>query len=197
MEVVLYPGCSGEQLDLLCQNLDEKELHNFVDSDYFGYKIIVCMDETMLEILKGEICSYIVETYLKDAILTKIYDEYPLIDVYDSGLILVKLVEEIKKHLYFNNIDDILKSNKKFNIESYVLFNIKRIMLIAYSLVDKLCGEVIHERQRKAFLSLIRTYATLSGQECDRADAELCKELSTDIADIISEISTLSGQNDN
>lgn len=176
MEAVVYPGCSKKQLEIFPMHVPDKEMEIITESDYFGTKVIFKADFDFAADLAVSITRFIVEVHLRDYILSKIYDEYQALDEIDSSSVLGTIVCELPKCFCFRRIEDILRRYGKFNVSSYIIFNIKIIMLTINSVVDKFCEQLVYEKERCAFASMLRTYAVLSGSSCALANVEFADE---------------------
>ena len=114
---------------------------------YLGYKIDLNIEDEKIDELTFNIISFIVEIYLKDAIFSKIYDEYYFLDATDAGGILINLTKELAKSHIHQKIKDMLKIHGVFVIESYVIFNIKPIMISVYNIVEKSVYDIIYQKK--------------------------------------------------
>ncbi len=161
MEIILYTGnCSGNNNFLLSDN-DEGIYAADSVQNYFGYETVLNVEDKNVDFISSEICMCIAEFYLKETVLAKIYEDYPCIDALDAGKVLVEIFTHFSTGRVCETIKNILISNHRLNVESFILFNIKYIMLTIYSAADYCCEKYLQNKQKEAFKRLLQTYFTL------------------------------------
>lgn len=174
MKVEIYHGYM-QRLDLF-ECFYENNVTYCVDEDDIGEKIILVSQTDFTDELLRIISRAIVEVYLKDYILGKIYSEYNGIDIFESGSILENVVNELSDSQIMCETKAIILKHGKLNLPSLILFNIKNIMLTANELTDSICEKVMYQKERACFLNMIRTYSALSNRNCAYADVDFKKD---------------------
>lgn len=177
MCVVLYVGCDSKHQKHFLSFFDFNEIRYKAKKCIFGCKIECFTSEQDIITLAEYITAFIVEFYLKEQILSKIYDEYSQLSVDDACNCVGKIINELKKSDIQVRIVDFLITKKSLHIESYILFNIKSIMLTTFEITDTVCSSLIFEKEREDFLSILRTYASLYDERLQKADVEFTSEL--------------------
>ena len=172
MEVTLYPGESKSHLDYFTDFLDLQSTRYEISHCYFGHKIHVFLSDDDIDMLSSHICGFILDFYLKEAVLSKIYDEYPCFNTDDAGKILTKLSYKFSSTPIKDNITEILSEKMSLNPESYASFNLKPLMLCVYALTDEICEDMIYANEKQQFISMIRMFSKLSFDKCQSADVE-------------------------
>lgn len=174
MKVEIYHGYM-QRLDLF-ECFYENSVTSCVDEDDIGEKIILVSQTDFTDELLRIVSRAIVEVYLKDYILGKIYSEYNAIDIFESGSVLESVVNELSGSKFMCETKDIILKHRKLNLPSLILFNIKNIMSTANELTDSICEEVMYQKERACFLNVIRTYSALSNRNCACADVDFKKD---------------------
>ena len=85
--IILYPGNSKNHLDYFTFFLDANGIKYEINHCYLGHKLVI-LQNNKIDIVVSHICSFIFEFYLKEAVISKIYDEYPLFNTEDASFIL-------------------------------------------------------------------------------------------------------------
>ncbi len=170
MKVEIYHGYM-RHLDLF-DCFYENIVTSSIDEDNIGEKIILVSQTDFTDELLRIISRAIVEVYLKDYILGKIYSEYNSIDIFESGSILETIVSDLQASQFMRKTKDIILKHGKLNLPSLILFNIKNIMSTTNELTDKICEEVMYQKERNCFLNMIRTYSALSNRNCEFAEVD-------------------------
>ncbi len=176
MEIALYPGELKSHLDYFTDFLDLQNTRYEISRCYFGYKINIFLENISPDFLASHACRFILDFYLKEAVISKIYDEYPDFNTDEAGVILSKLSQKISDTPIKNNICTILCNKKSFNPESYGAFNLKSIMLCVYALTDELCEDLIYSKEKERFVSMIKMFSALSFDKCQKADVEFSQD---------------------
>ena len=182
MCVVLYTGYDNEYKNYFLDFLKETNIEHSEEKCYLGFKITVYADEEDLKILIKRIIEYILEYQLKDAVFSKIYDEYGCLDANDACNVLDLLVNRAVNSNIYEHIKSIIFEKEAIHVDNYVLFNIRFIMLTIYEMVDDICTNLTYRKQRNAFLSMLRTYAALSNISSKKADVEFVSELHCNVS---------------
>jgi len=177
LELVLYPGNEEEKQIYFKDFFESESIEYFVDSSFLGDYISVNIKRDELHTVSALISVFILEFYLKEYVLTKIYDEYEMIDVSVGCDVLLSLNREISKSEVGKNIEKFLLENKLICIDNYVLFNLKSIMTTVYFLTDCLCEKILYQKCRADFLSFVRSCKELDYESPAMADAEFGGEL--------------------
>lgn len=172
MEITLYVGDSKEHLKFFTDIFDDENSHISADNCCFGYCLNIVTDKYSIDEISGYICVFLIEFYLKEAVLSKIYDEYSYLDVEDASVIMTKLSKKIKETDVFAMVKKILSEKKSLNTESFVVFNLRHIMTVIYVNVDIIAEKMIYEKQKYNFVQLLKTYSSLNFFMCKRADVE-------------------------
>lgn len=175
MKIVLYTGTDESHCNYFAEYFYSLGIEHKIGYDYFGYRFEVLNIVDVSNITNIIICFYI-EYHLKNYILSKIYDEYPYIDIDDAADVLCSLTKNINNSDIFHEMKNQILKNKKIHVESYLLFNIRKIMLTIYDHVDKICEKKSFEKERERFLELIRIYSRLSTDISERANVEFSSE---------------------
>ena len=176
MGITFYPGKSKDHLDYYTFFLDTNDIEYEISHCYFGYKLFIYSNDYSLETVSTGICSFIFEFYLKEAVISKIYDEYPLFNTDDACRILSEVSEKFAKTPVKDDIARTLRINSALNIESYFLFNMKSIMICVYALTDESGSELSLIRERERLVSMIKTFSGLSFETCHMADVEFSSD---------------------
>ena len=93
MEVFLYVGDLDEHLNYFTDFLKINNCRYDIDKGYLGYKINMEMDK--IDLLSEHICQFMLDFYLKDAVISKVYDEYPCFNTNDASKILTEISDKI------------------------------------------------------------------------------------------------------
>lgn len=174
LEIFLYVGDLDEHLNYFTDFLKINNCRYDIDKGYLGYKINIEIDK--IDVLSEHICQFMLDFYLKDAVISKVYDEYPCFNTNDASKILTEISDKIINTPIKDHICSIITNKKSFNPESYSLFNLKPIMLCVYALTDNICNKMIYNKEKEQFVSVIKTFSTLSFDKCSRADVEFSKD---------------------
>lgn len=172
VEIILYPGDNKTQLDYFTSFFDTKDICYEINHCYFGYKILISISNDTLDAVSEHICRFVFDFYLKEAVISKVYDEYPCFNTQEASHILAKLYEKIVLTPLKNNILSVLTSKKSINPESYCLFNMKSLMLCIYALTDDICQTFFFSKEKEKLISLVQLYSGLSFNKCEIADVE-------------------------
>ena len=172
MEINLYPGNNKNHLNYYTDFLTLNNIRFKIIPSYFGNKIIAYISSDKLQNFSSHSCNFILDFYLKEAVISKIYDEYPLFNTNDASKILSKLSEKISQTPLTDHIHHLILQSRGFNPESYVLFNMKNIMLCVYALTDDICRHLIYNLEKQHFISVIKNFSKLSFSNCKNADVE-------------------------
>ncbi len=174
MKIVLYIGTDKAFCEYFSRCFDNLGIIYNIDYDYFGYKIdLVCNDICSIMDLMVE---FYIEFHLKNHILSKVYDEYPLLDIDDAAYIMCILSKKLVDKSVFLKMKKQLETNKILHVDSYLMFNIKIIMLTIYDVIDEICEKRSYEKERMRFLELLRTYSSLSYNTTECANVEFSSE---------------------
>lgn len=187
MELVLYPGKEEEKSEYFKELFDEENVEYSEDSGFLGNCLVVQLNTDEIHRISAIVSVFILEFYLKEYILTKIYDEYEIIDVSVGCEVLLRLNGEITKSDVGKNVENFLLKNHLMCIDNYVLFNLKSIMTTVYFLTDSLCEKILYQKCRADFLSLVRSYSKLNLDFADKADAESATEFFGKLSDFDSD----------
>ena len=158
MEINLYLGETKTHLNYFTDFFTLQNIRFKIYSSYFGNRININIDSNKIYLLSSHICKFILDFFIKEAVVSKIYDEYPLIDTVKAGEILSELSEKITASPINNSIYNIINEHHSFNPSSYVMFNMKSIMTCAYFLTDKLCQKYVYEIEKEMIFSLLSQY---------------------------------------
>ena len=180
MELVLYPGKEDEKSEYFTRLFESENIEFSKDSTFLGECIVLHPEKNEIHKISGYISVFILEFYLKEYVLTKIYDEYEMLDVSAGCEVLLLLNSEFAESDVGNNIEKFLEKNLLICIDNYVLFNLKSIMTTVYRLTDCLCEKILYEKCRADFLALVRNYNKLNFDSDSIADAEFSSELFAD-----------------
>ncbi len=172
LEIVVYPGKEDEKSGYFGEMLENENIDYSKDLSLLGLCYVVNLQENDIKKFSAVISVYILEFYLKEFVLTKVYDEYDMIDVSIGCDVLLRLNDEIAKSDVEKNIEQFLTENQRICIDNYVLFNLKSIMTTIYILTDSLCEKIIYQKCRSDFLSLVRAYSKLNLDFNDNAISE-------------------------
>ncbi|MBR2404861.1 MAG: hypothetical protein IKA95_04320 [Clostridia bacterium] len=170
MKVEIYHG-HIECLDLF-ESFCENTVTSCTDEDIIGQKIILISQTDFTEELICIISRAIVEVYLKDYILGKIYSEYNSIDAFESCSIIETVIKDLSTSQVMRKTKNIISKHGKLNLPSMILFNIKNIMSTVNKLTDAICEDAMYQKERTCFLNMIRTYSALSERNCKFADVD-------------------------
>lgn len=176
LEITLYPGKNKEQLDYCIFFLESSSIKYKADKCFLGNRVLIFSSDKIVKALASHICDFIFEFYLKEAVISKIYDEYHMFNTDDAGHILSEVSKKITCTPIKDDVLYIIKNKCKFNVESYFLFNIKPIMRCVYALTDETGRELIFLREKEKFVSMIKTFSNLSFEKCNVADVEFSSE---------------------
>lgn len=176
MELTLYPGNSRNQLEFFTDYLTLQNKEFEISGSELGNVITVSTETLSHELLAIHSCRFILEFYLKEAVLSKIYDEYPFFNTDDASHILSELSDLVVSSPVKDGILKFLNDNKSFNPESYVIFNIKSIMLCIYALTDNIAHKLIYTREKERLISVVRMFSHLSFNTCMTADVEFSSD---------------------
>ncbi|MBO5744122.1 MAG: hypothetical protein J6R68_07555 [Clostridia bacterium] len=158
MEINLYLGETKTHLNYFTDFFTLQNIRFKIYSSYFGNRININIDSNKIYLLSSHICKFILDFFIKEAVVSKIYDEYPLIDTVKAGEILSELSEKITASPINNSIYNIINEHHSFNPSSYVMFNMKSIMTCAYFLTDQLCQKYVCEIEKEMIVSLLSQY---------------------------------------
>ena len=158
MEINLYFGESKIHLDYFTDFFTLQNIRFKIFPSYFGNRISINIDANKIYLLSSHICRFILDFYIKEAVVSKIYDEYPIIDTIKAGEILSELSEKITASPINNSIYNIINEHNSFNPSSYVMFNMKSIMTCAYFVTDKLCQKYVYEIEKEMIFSMLSQY---------------------------------------
>lgn len=175
MKIVLYIGTDESYFDYFAESLDNYEINYVSEYDYFGYRLEFECDVDIIKIT-NIIIEFYIEFHLKNYILSKIYDEYPFLDVDDAVDVMCTLSKSVKDKPVFDKMGNIIKRCNKLFVDSYLVFNIRNIMLTIYDSLDEICEKISFNKERKRFLELLRTYTTLSSNTSNSASVEFASE---------------------
>lgn len=170
MKVEIYHGYM-QRLDLF-ECFCENAVTSCTDEDTIGQKLILVSPTDFTEELVGIISRAIVEVYLKDYILGKIYSEYNSINEFESCSIMETVIKDLPSSQVMINTKQIISKHGKLNLPSMILFNIKSIMSTVNRLTDTICENVMYQKERACFLNMIRTYSALCDRNCTFADVD-------------------------
>ena len=176
VEIILYPGENKNQLEYFTSFFDTKDIRYEINHCYLGHKVIICISSDKLDIISSHICLFVLDFYLKEAVISKVYDEYPCFNTQEASHILATLSQKIVNTPLKSNILSILKNKNSFNPESYCLFNMKAIMLCIYALTDDVCRSFLFTKEKDKLISLVQFYSGLSFNKCQRADVEFAND---------------------
>lgn len=172
MEITLYPGESKSHLDYFTDFFDLQSIRYEISHCYFGHKIHVFPDDNDIDLLSSYICRFILDFYLKEAVLSKIYDEYPCFNTDDAGIILTKISQKLSATPIKDDVLLIISQSKALNPESYAAFNLKPLMLCIYAMTDEICEGMVYKKEKQELISMIRMFSKLSFDKCNAADVE-------------------------
>lgn len=142
--MILYTE-NGDACNKCLLNCTGLNIYNLtVMQSYFGIQMIIQLEN--IDALSSNICCYICENYLKDAVLTKIFDEYSDINASEAGKILINIFNDFSVGDVCEKLKNLLLLKHKLNVESYILFNIKYIMSTIYALVDECCVKYLAQK---------------------------------------------------
>lgn len=172
VEIILYPGRSVRLSEYFTGLFDSNGQQYKIETCYLGYKLTLSDCNISLDILADNICHFIFDNHLKEAVISKVYDEYPCFNTAEAVKILSEVSQEFLTTPIKDSIIIFLKEKQSFNIESYCIFNLKLIMLCVYAITDKICQNMIFIKEKEKFLSMIHMFSKLSFDKCNRADVE-------------------------
>ena len=175
MKIVLYIGTDESYRDYFIECFMNHEINYDIEYCYFGYKLEINFCNR-ISYITNFIIDFYVEFHLKNYILSKIYDEYPYLDVDDAVNVMCILSKSIKDKSVFKKMENIIETNNILHVESYLLFNIKIIMSTIYRYIDKICEKICFDKERERFLELLRTYTALSSDASKHANVEFASE---------------------
>lgn len=176
MEITLYPGETKNHLDYFTDFFDLKCTRYEISQSYLGYRIIVILNDNEIDMISSHVCRFILDFYLKEAVLSKIYDEYACFNTDDAVIILTKISQKLSSTPIKDDISIVLSHKKALNPESYVAFNLKPIMLCIYALTDDICEEMIYKKEKQQLISMVRMFSKLSFDKCNKADIEFSED---------------------
>jgi len=174
VETILYPGDNKSHLDYFTDFLTLQDTRFEITTSALGYKLIIKND--IAHKLASHICSFIVDFYIKEAVLSKIYDEYPDFNTNDAGKLLLDLSHRISSSPIKDDILEILTEKKCINPESYAIFNIKQIMRCAYALTDEIASEMIYIYQKEHLVNMMRMFSKINFNNCNSCDVEFSSD---------------------
>ena len=183
MKLVLYPGKEEEKTEYFRELFDSENIEYSEDSGFLGKCFVIYPIKDDIPVIADYISVYILEFYLKEYVLTKIYDEYEMMDVSSGCEVLLGLSREIGTSDVGKNIEKFLNKNSLICIDNYVLFNLKSIMTTVYFLTDCLCEKILYQKCRADFLSLVQSYRKLKFDNETMSDAEFASEVFFDSPD--------------
>lgn len=165
--------------------LTEQNISYKISPHYNGIKILVASTYDNLNIIAEHSCRFILDFYLREAVISKIYDEYPCFNTHDACNILCSLSKKISQTPVKDNILSLITSSNIFKPESYVIFNIKQIMRCIYAMTDNIANSLLIKKEEKELMNVIKTFSKLSFTSCQRADVEFssCDECIVTIDD--------------
>lgn len=159
-------------LDYYTEFLTQQNTRYEIIPHYDGIKILVTIPKEKLYIIAEHSCRFILDFYLKEAVISKIYDEYPIFNTQDAGNILYDLSLKISDTPIKNDILSILEASSLFKPESYVIFNLKQIMRCVYALTDNIADLLMLKKEENELILAIKAFSKLSFNPCKRADVE-------------------------
>ncbi len=174
MEIILFVGKSKDHLNYYTDLFITNGIQYETGQGYLGYNIKVNVENTGM--LAECICRFILDFYLKEAVISKIYDEYPCFNTQSAGNILTEISKKIINTPIKTNIEDIINDKKAFNPESYSIFNLKTMMICVYGLTDHICNNMMYESEKNKLVSLIKVFSKLSFDKCESADVEFADD---------------------
>ena len=120
------------------------------EKDQIGNKLIIEDKFVDKEQLSHHITLYITEFYLERYIFCKIYDEYPSVEPIAASKILSEFIDRFSKSFVKEKFEQCISKSSMINIPSFMLFNIKQIMLTTNLIIDILCEKVVLSNEFKA-----------------------------------------------
>jgi len=160
MKIIIYPG-SEANIEHFRDFSLTNQISFSVDCDEVGRLVRFDADFDYTDELTLCILGFITEMYLENYILCKIYDEYPCIDIMDTSDILNDYVRNFSNSHIGHKVEELIDTSGKFNLPSFVLFNIKQIMLTTNELVDSLCQKLLSTKKHDYIIELINSYNTV------------------------------------
>ena len=169
LEISLYTG----------SEIASQYYSDFLSQNNFKFKSELLNSETVLtvyadlnktELIADFICRFMVEFYLRETVLSKIYDEYASFTTEDASCILSQLSDEVSASPIKDDIQKLLDTKRIFKPESYIMFNIRSIVRCTYALVDKIAISVIYEKEKERLTSAIRFLKGMNFDKCETAD---------------------------
>lgn len=146
-----------------------------ITPSYFGSLININNIEP--DVLKKFLCRYLFDFYLKEFVLSKIYDEYYFFNTDDAGIILSELSEKLPASFLGEKLSDIISKADRLNTESFVLFNRISVMGELYIMTDIIAEGYIESKQRNSCISILKAYKSLCFDRTETADVEFASEL--------------------
>ena len=154
MNIIIYPGSEGNTEHFRAFSY-MNSIQIVEDCDAIGDFLALKASFNYKEELIKSISEFITEVYLENYILCKIYDEYPSVNIIEASDILRGFVSTLTNSYLKSALDCLIKNNARFNLPSFVLFNIKQIMLTTNRNVEKLCEDLISHKSNELLLSYI------------------------------------------
>lgn len=172
MEISLYTG-SENPAEYYTDFLTQNKINFKITSVNSELIITVYANDAQTEQISEFLCRFMIEFYLKEAVFSKIYDEYPTLGIEDASIIMLRLSDELASGSMKKNIQNSINLNGIFKPESYVLFNIKSVMMSVYSEIDKLAIDMVYQKEKERLQSAIRFLKGLNFDKCETADDDL------------------------
>jgi len=176
MHITLYLANSDEHLICLTDFLNKENKMINIAVCFMGYCVEFDIPESELSDLSLFLSRFIVEFYLKESILSKVYDEYINLDVNDAVALLSEMSETVFDTVLYSKIINTLKVGGRICVDSLIIFNIKPIMQNIYEKVDFLAEKIQIQKEQEAMVAMLRTYCTLNRGQCASALVEFSNE---------------------
>ncbi len=176
MNITLYFVGNEEHLKYFASVFDTDNIIYEVSRCFMGYCIELECEKKYMQTVSFYVSGFIIEFYLKEAILSKIYEEYVELDVNDAVGLLCEMLSNVCDTIIYKMVFDILQKGGKLSIDSFIIFNIKQIMQNVYEKVDILAENVLVRKEREEFISMLKTYSGLNFRKCSDAFVEFSDE---------------------
>ena len=191
MHITLYLAGNDEHLKFFTTFFSQINKTVCVSECFMGYCIESDISESDIPWISVCITRFIIEFYLKEAILSKVYDEYLNLDVNDAVSLLSEISANVCDTMIYEKTSEILNNGGCMCVDSFIIFNIKPIMQNIYKKVDFLAENIMMKKECDSFVAMLRTYVALNTSKCRDALVEFSTENMCRVALDNSEVHTV------